>query len=56
MQRAQASLAKAAHDPHNAWIPDLESQRGDLDHSHKFNQLFLVSLQSYSTYFIKIRS
>ena len=28
---AQASLAKAAHYPHIAQIPDLESQHGNLD-------------------------
>ena len=31
-QRAHTSLAKAAHYPHIAWIPDLENQHGDPDH------------------------
>ena len=31
-QIVQTSLAKEAHYPHIAWIPDLKSQHGDHDH------------------------
>ena len=43
-QSAQTSLAKAAHYPHIARLPDLESQHGDLDHTKKINQLSPTSL------------
>ena len=54
IQRAQISLVKAAHYSYIAQISDLESAWWSRSPKN-FIQLFLVSLQSYSENFMKIR-
>ena len=38
------TVVKAAHYPHIAWIPDLESQHGDPDH-HKIVSCIIADLE-----------
>ena len=58
IKTTQTSLANAAHYPHFTPIPDLEGRHGDLQIPPplSFNQMFLVSLQSYRGNFIKLHS